>query len=212
MSCNYSKSEVGEIHDALKSMVGSLLRKGFSVESVAEAFIRQSNILQTAIDDEPARPSYTSHNGSRGYRTQESRPSASYQGQSSYSTYSDHGRDSGYSSSHSSNTGSRGYRTREYRPGGYAHSSYTAPPPSGTKPEEDLYMVLDVSKTASAEQIKSAHRKLCLKHHPDRATSGPYAEKAATELMARINQANDVLKDQKLRAYYDRTGLIAAEL
>ena len=218
MPCKYSKSKVGETQDALKSIVGSFLRKGFSIESIAEGFLRQSQILEAAMEDEPARPSYSSYGGSHGYRTQNSRSGGSSHGSSSYSTYSSDPRDSGYSSSrygndggyssgYSSNTDSRGYRTHEYRPSG----SYTAPPPSGIKPEEDLYMVLGVSKSATAEQIKSAHRKMSMKHHPDRAASGPHAKKAATEFMARINQAHDVLKDQKLRAHYDHTGRIAAE-
>ena len=200
MPCKYTKSEVGETQDALKSIVGSFLRKGFSIESIAEGFLRQSQILEAAMEDEPARPSYSSYGGSHGYRTQNSRSGGSSHGSSSYSTYSSDPRDSGYSSSRYGNDGG-------YSSGG----SYTAPPPSGIKPEEDLYMVLGVSKSATAEQIKSAHRKMSMKHHPDRAASGPHAKKAATEFMARINQAHDVLKDQKLRAHYDHTGRIAAE-
>jgi hypothetical protein len=144
---------------------------------------------------------YSSGNSSRkdshGYRAHEHRPGGGYGHSQEYA-------DGAYNSSH---TGSRGYRTHDYRPGGYADSSYTAPPPSGTKPEEDLYKLLGISKTATAEQIKSAHRKMCMKYHPDRVT-GTREKKAATEHMARINQAHDVLKDEKLRAYYDRTGLI----
>ena len=45
MPCKYSKSKVGETQDALKSIVGSFLRKGFSIESIAEGFLRQSQIL-----------------------------------------------------------------------------------------------------------------------------------------------------------------------
>ena len=140
----------------------------------------------------------SSHTGSRGYRAHEYRPGGD---SGHYQDYS-HG---AYNSSH---TGSRGYRAHEHRPGGYDNSSYTAPPPPGTKPKEDLYKVLCISKAATAEQIKSAHRKLCMKYHPDRV-KGTHEKKAATEHMAQINQANDVLKDEKLRAYYDRTGYIS---
>lgn len=143
----------------------------------------------------------SSHTGSRGYRAHEYRPGGG----------SDHSQDYAHGAHNSSHTGSRGYRAHEHRPRGYADSSYTAPPPSGTKPEEDLYKVLGISKAATAEQIKSAHRKLCMKYHPDRV-KGTHEKKAATEHMAQINQANDVLKDDKLRAYYDRTGYIPPNL
>jgi hypothetical protein len=96
------------------------------------------------------------------------------------------------------------YRTEELRPGG-------SPPPeySGVKPSENLYVILGVSMLATAEEIKAAHRKLCVKHHPDRVKGGPAVKKAATEKMAMINQACDVLMDKKMRAFYDQTGLIA---
>ena len=96
---------------------------------------------------------------------------------------------------------------REYN----SRSSSNWPPTesSGIKPPEDLYATLHISPSASAEDIKQAHRKLSLMYHPDREKGNPTAKKAATERMARINQAYDVLKDDEMRAFYDRTGLIA---
>jgi DnaJ-domain-containing protein 1 len=193
MPRKFSESEVDKIQVTLTSIVDSFMHNGYSPESVAEAFIREGYYVRDAIDDVKSKRS-KHHGRDSGYS----------------SSNSSYGRDSGYSSSNSSRKGSRGYRAHEYRPGGYADSSYTAPPPSGTKPEEDPYKVLGISKTATAEQIKSTHRKLCMKYHSDRV-KGTHEKKAATEHMARINQANDVLKDEKLRAYYDRTGLISPD-
>ncbi|KAJ4988766.1 hypothetical protein SVAN01_05743 [Stagonosporopsis vannaccii] len=95
---------------------------------------------------------------------------------------------------------------------GLADTSYddSKDEPSGVKPDVDLYKLLGVHKSATGEEIKAAHRKLCIKHHPDRVQGGPAAKQAATETMARINQASDVLKDREMRATYDRTGLIAS--
>ncbi|KAF2131020.1 DnaJ-domain-containing protein, partial [Dothidotthia symphoricarpi CBS 119687] len=76
--------------------------------------------------------------------------------------------------------------------------------PSGVKPPVCFYVVLGVSRTASSEEIKKAHRKLSMRWHPDRVAE---AEKErATKKMAEINQANDVLSDGAARAFYDRTG------
>lgn len=75
---------------------------------------------------------------------------------------------------------------------------------------ENLYKVLGVSKMATEAEIKSAQRKLSIKHHPDRVKGGAAAKKEATEKMAQINQACDVLMDKKMRAYYDRTGMVAS--
>ena len=222
MPRKFSESEVDKIQDTLTSIVDSFIRNGYSPESVAEAFIREGYCVRDAIDEKSKRskhhgrdsgysssyPSYghdsgysshdSSHKGPRGYRAHEYRPGGD----------SGHYEDYAHGAYNSSHTGSRGYRAHEHRPGGYADSSYTAPPPPGTKPKEDLYKVLGISKAATAEQIKSAHRKLCMKYHPDRV-KGTHEKKAATEHMAQINQANDVLKDEKLRAYYDRTGYIS---
>ena len=64
------------------------------------------------------------------------------------------------------------------------------------------YDILGVSKNASDEQIKSAYRKLVMKHHPDK-NSG---DKVAEEKFKEINNAFDVLKDPQKKAAYDRFG------
>ncbi|MEF2276769.1 molecular chaperone DnaJ [Deinococcus sp. YIM 134068] len=65
----------------------------------------------------------------------------------------------------------------------------------------DYYELLGVARTASADEIKSAYRKLALKYHPDRNK-----EEGAAEQFARINEAYAVLSDTEKRAHYDRFG------
>lgn len=56
---------------------------------------------------------------------------------------------------------------------------------------EDLYAVLGVPRTASAETIGSAYRKLARKHHPDVNPTNPDAE----EKFKRISATYEVLSD-----------------
>ena len=65
----------------------------------------------------------------------------------------------------------------------------------------DYYELLGVTRTASAEEIKSSYRKLALKFHPDRNK-----EEGAAEKFAQINEAYAVLSDTEKRAHYDRFG------
>ncbi|MFC4455022.1 molecular chaperone DnaJ [Deinococcus sonorensis] len=65
----------------------------------------------------------------------------------------------------------------------------------------DYYELLGVARTAGADEIKSAYRKLALKYHPDRNK-----EAGAAEQFARINEAYAVLSDGDKRAHYDRFG------
>lgn len=67
--------------------------------------------------------------------------------------------------------------------------------------KRDYYEVLGISKSASAEDIKKAYRKLTMKYHPDRSKE-PGAEAKYKE----INEAAEVLRDPKKRAQYDRFG------
>ena len=66
----------------------------------------------------------------------------------------------------------------------------------------DYYSVLGVPKTASAEEIKSAYRKLALKHHPDRNQGN----KAAEARFKEINEAYEVLSDSSKKKMYDQLG------
>ena len=67
---------------------------------------------------------------------------------------------------------------------------------------EDLYQTLGVSRDASKDDIKKAHRKLALKYHPDKKPD----DKVAAEKFKRIQEAFDVLSDDEKRAAYDRYG------
>jgi len=63
--------------------------------------------------------------------------------------------------------------------------------------KQDYYELLGISKTASADEIKKAYRKLAMKYHPDRNQSDKDAEKKFKE----IEEAYEILK-----AYLDDYG------
>ena len=67
---------------------------------------------------------------------------------------------------------------------------------------KDYYGVLGVKKSASAEEIRKAFRKLARKYHPD-VNPG---DKTAEEKFKAISEANDVLSDPKKRKIYDQLG------
>src|ERR1043166_8860958 len=70
---------------------------------------------------------------------------------------------------------------------------------------KDPYSVLGVSKSASAEEIKKAYRKLAKKLHPD-VNPG---DKKAEERFKEVSGAFEVIGDPKKRALYDEFGEIA---
>ena len=67
--------------------------------------------------------------------------------------------------------------------------------------EKDYYKILGVQKNASQDEIKKAYRKLSLEFHPDRNS-----DDNAIDRMKEINEANEVLSDEKKRADYDGGG------
>ena len=71
----------------------------------------------------------------------------------------------------------------------------------------DYYEVLGVQKTATAEEIKKAYRKLAMKYHPDRNGGDKDAEAKFKE----IGEAYEVLGDEQKRANYDRFGKQGAQ-
>lgn len=66
----------------------------------------------------------------------------------------------------------------------------------------DYYKILGLAKSASADDIKKAYRKLARKHHPDVNPNDNEAKK----LFQQINEANEVLSDAEKRKKYDEYG------
>lgn len=64
---------------------------------------------------------------------------------------------------------------------------------------KDYYAILGVDKNASADDIKKAYRTLVKKYHPDLHPN----DKEAAEKFKEINEANEILSDEKKRKQYD---------
>jgi molecular chaperone DnaJ len=73
--------------------------------------------------------------------------------------------------------------------------------------EKDLYAVLGVSRTASADDIRKAYRKLARAHHPDVNPGNKQAE----ERFKALSEANDVLGDPEKRKLYDEFGMAGVQ-
>lgn len=67
---------------------------------------------------------------------------------------------------------------------------------------KDYYKTLGVERKASADEIRSAYRKLAMKYHPDKNPG----DKKSEEKFKEINEAYQVLSDEQKRAHYDRLG------
>ncbi|MBK9048110.1 MAG: J domain-containing protein [Bacteroidetes bacterium] len=67
---------------------------------------------------------------------------------------------------------------------------------------KDYYKILGVPRTATAEEIKKAFRKLAVKYHPDKNQG----DKAAEDTFKSVTEANDVLSDPERRRKYDEVG------
>jgi molecular chaperone DnaJ len=68
--------------------------------------------------------------------------------------------------------------------------------------KRDYYEILGVSKSASADEIKKAYRKVAMQFHPDRNPG----DKASEEKFKDAAEAYEILSDQDKRAQYDRFG------
>ncbi len=67
---------------------------------------------------------------------------------------------------------------------------------------KDYYKTLGVARSADADEIRRAYRKLALKHHPDKNPG----DKEAEERFKDINEAYEVLGDPSKRSRYDQLG------
>jgi molecular chaperone DnaJ len=68
--------------------------------------------------------------------------------------------------------------------------------------KRDYYEILEITRTASEQEIKSAYRKLAFQHHPDRNPG----KKEAEEKFKEAAEAYAVLADTDKRRLYDRFG------
>lgn len=73
--------------------------------------------------------------------------------------------------------------------------------------KRDYYEVLGVSKSASDDEIKKAHRKLAKQYHPDLNRDNP----EAAEKFKELNEAYEVLSDSSKRAKYDQFGFAGVD-
>ncbi len=73
--------------------------------------------------------------------------------------------------------------------------------------KRDFYEVLGVDKSAGADDLKKAYRKLAMQYHPDRNAG----DKSAEQKFKDVSEAYDILKDDQKRAAYDRFGHAAFE-
>ncbi|MBQ2294362.1 MAG: molecular chaperone DnaJ [Spirochaetales bacterium] len=73
--------------------------------------------------------------------------------------------------------------------------------------KRDCYEILGISKTASADEIKKAYRKLAMQYHPDRNPG----DKVAEEKFKEASDAYAILSDENKRKMYDQYGYRGVE-
>src|SRR3982074_481770 len=69
-------------------------------------------------------------------------------------------------------------------------------------PQNDYYKTLGVERSADAEEIRKAYRKLARKHHPDLNPG----DKSAEDRFKKVQEAYDILSEPKKKEMYDQYG------
>ncbi|CAL0307182.1 unnamed protein product [Lupinus luteus] len=65
------------------------------------------------------------------------------------------------------------------------------------------YEVLGVALDSTADEVRSAYRRLALQHHPDKLVQSGISQSEATTQFQELQHAYEVLSDPKERAWYD---------
>ena len=65
---------------------------------------------------------------------------------------------------------------------------------------KEFYRILEVSETATQEEIKKAYRKLALKYHPDK---NPDNQEEAKKKFQEVSKAYEILGSEERRKRYD---------
>ena len=73
--------------------------------------------------------------------------------------------------------------------------------------DKDYYKILELERTATSKDVKSAYRRLALRWHPDK--QAPEDRSAAEEKFREVAEAYEVLSDGDKRARYDVGGMDA---